>query len=170
MSQTHHLDLRYHPKPRELNDVNQACSRLWFFDNARLVPNTDYNLRLHTNRLFNIKEQALEQPTYSAFVRLVKAHMGENPEDIEKEQSYFLSVIAATTILQYLNLYIKQKRQVEYTVTDFLNELQHIWFDSYPMDETQTCAFKHLFIGEPRGKSVQGLHSCLQVFLDSLLP
>lgn len=175
------------PSQNELNDLGQACNKLWELDHNRLTPGKDYEIDCGEGKktyqkqdmaegsLFTwVSEDVLRKPTISRFCSLLdnyNPHEGykEQVTSQEKqEQAAFIEEICRTAPIKYLHKYLCYKRIVSEDVQEFKSLLTSLWFDLYGRGGTSSCssAFEHVFVGEikERGEqSVSGFHNWLQV-------
>ncbi|PWA96149.1 endoribonuclease XendoU-like protein [Artemisia annua] len=178
------------PSENELNDLGQACNKLWELDYNRLTPGKDYEIDCGEGKktyqkqdmaegsLFTwVSEDVLRKPTISRFCSLLdnyNPHEGYKEQvtsEEKQEQAAFIEEICRTAPIKYLHKYLCYKRIVSEDVQEFKRLLTSLWFDLYGRGGTSSCssAFEHVFVGEikERGEqSVSGFHNWLQFYME----
>lgn len=177
------------PSQNELNDLGQACNKLWELDYNRLVPGKDYEIDCGEGKktyqkqdmaegsLFTwLGEDVLKKPTISRFCSLLdnyNPHEGYKeqvtPQE-KQEQAAFIEEICRTAPIKYLHKYLCSKGIVSEDTREFKGLLTSLWFDLYGRGGTSSCssAFEHVFVGEIKSRgeqSVSGFHNWLQVHI-----
>ncbi|XP_023752831.1 uncharacterized protein LOC111901181 [Lactuca sativa] len=178
------------PSEDELNDLSQACNKLWELDYNRLTPGQDYEIDCGEGKktyqkqdmaegsLFTwLSEDVLKKPTISRFCSLLdnyNPHEGykEQVTSQEKqEQAGFIEEICRTAPIIYLFKYLCAKGIVSHDYAEFKGLLTSLWFDLYGRGGTSSCssAFEHVFVGEIKSRgeqSVSGFHNWLQFYME----
>ncbi|KAI7739513.1 hypothetical protein M8C21_013922 [Ambrosia artemisiifolia] len=178
------------PTQTELNDLGQACNKLWELDYNRLTPGKDYEIDCGEGKksyqkqdmaegsLFTwLGEDVLRKPTISRFCSLLdnyNPHEGykEQVTSQEKqEQAAFIEEICRTAPIKYLYKYLCAKGVVSGDFQEFKRLLSSLWFDLYGRGGTSSCssAFEHVFVGEIKNQgeqSVSGFHNWLQFYME----
>nr|XP_043628481.1 poly(U)-specific endoribonuclease-B-like isoform X2 [Erigeron canadensis] len=178
------------PTQNELNDLGQACNKLWELDYNRLVPGKDYEIDCGEGKktyqkqdmaegsLFTwLSEDVFRKPTISRFCSLLdnyNPHEGYKeqvtPQE-KQEQVAFIEEICRTAPIQYLYEYLCSKGIVSEGHQEFKRLLTSLWFDLYGRGGTSSCssAFEHVFVGEIKSRgeqSVSGFHNWLQFYME----
>lgn len=178
------------PSQNELNDLSQACNKLWELDYNRLTPGKDYEIDCGEGKktyqkqdmaegsLFTrLSQDVLRKPTISRFCSLLdnyNPHEGykEQVTSQEKqEQAAFIEEICRTAPIKYLHNYLCKKGIVSQDYGEFKGLLTSLWFDLYGRGGTSSCssAFEHVFVGEIKSRgeeSVSGFHNWLQFYME----
>lgn len=175
------------PSDEELNDLLQACKKLWELDINRLVPGKDYEIDCGEGKrvyqrgdvaegsLFTwLNEDIFRRPTFSRFCSLLDNY---NPNqgykevltsEERQEQAAFIEEISRTAPIKYLHKYLSSRGIVSENVQDFKRLMTHLWFDLYGRGGSSysSSAFEHVFVGEVKQQGEQeisGFHNWLQV-------
>ncbi|KAK8658252.1 hypothetical protein V6N13_036462 [Hibiscus sabdariffa] len=178
------------PSEEELEDLSQACNRLWQLDLNRLEPGKDYQIDCGEGKkvyqkedmaeeslFYSLSEDIFRKPTFSRFCALLDNY---NPNagckevvtaEEKQEQSAFIEEISRTAPIKYLHRYLSLKGIVSENYQDFKRMLTKLWFDLYGRGGTSgsSSAFEHVFVGEikQRGEEeVTGFHNWLQFYLE----
>ncbi|XP_015896728.3 uncharacterized protein LOC107430408 isoform X2 [Ziziphus jujuba] len=184
------VDIGIEPSDEELNDLSQACKRLWELDINRLVPGKDYEIDCGEGKrvrqrgdvaegsLFTwLNEDVFRRPTFSRFCSLLDNY---NPNqgckevltsEERQEQAAFIEEISRTAPIKYLHKYLASKRIVSENVQDFKRLMTRLWFDLYGRGGSSysSSAFEHVFVGEVKQQGEQeisGFHNWLQFYLE----
>eukprot|EP00897_Mesotaenium_endlicherianum_P005443 jgi/Mesen1/4927/ME000246S04149 len=179
------------PSAQELQDLSQACHRLWSLDLNRLSPGQDYEIDcqggkkvyqredMAGNSLFTyVREEALARPTYARFLALLdnyKLAQGQAEQvtrQESEEQRAFIEEIARTAPIQYLHSYLASSGRGPQDMGEFKSVLHSLWFRLYGRGggRGSSSAFEHVFVGEvkdtPEGREVSGFHNWVQFYLE----
>lgn len=175
------------PSREELDDLSQACNKLWELDINRLVPGKDYEIDCGGGKkvrqggdaadgnLFSwLSDDVFKRPTYSRFCSLLDNY---NPNEGYKEvvtskekqeENAFIEEISRTAPIKYLHRYLSLKGVASENYQDFKIMIARLWFDLYNRGGTSasSSAFEHVFVGEIKQRDeeeVTGFHNWLQV-------
>ncbi|KAK9266948.1 hypothetical protein L1049_027207 [Liquidambar formosana] len=178
------------PSEEELDDLSQACNKLWELDLNRLVPGKDYQIDCGDGKkvyqkedmaqgsLFSwLSEDTFRRPTFSRFFSLLdnyNPHEGYKEvvtSEEKQEEAAFIEEISRTAPIKYLHKYLSSKGIISENHQDFKRMMTDLWFDLYGRGGTSSCssAFEHVFVGEikQRGEQeVSGFHNWLQFYLE----
>ncbi|RRT81001.1 hypothetical protein B296_00001493 [Ensete ventricosum] len=174
------------PTREELDDLSEACSRLWELDLNRLVPGKDYEIDcgggkkvyqkgdMASECLFSwLNDDILRRPTFSRFCSLLDNY---NPDEGCKEvvtseekheQTAFIEEISRTAPMKYLYHYLVSKEIISDNYEHFKRMMCGLWFDLYGRGGVSgsSSAFEHVFVGEIKRreeKEVSGFHNWIQ--------
>ncbi|KAG6493919.1 hypothetical protein ZIOFF_048924 [Zingiber officinale] len=174
------------PSREELDDLSQACNRLWELDLDRLVPGKDYMIDcgrgkkayqkedVASDSLFSwLSNDVFMRPIYSRFCSLLDNY---NPyvgckevvtSEEKHEQTAFIEEISRTAPIKYLYHYLVAKDMISYDYENFKRMMLDLWFNLYDRGGSSSCssAFEHVFVGEIKGRGdyeVSGFHNWIQ--------
>lgn len=175
------------PSEEELDDISQACNKLWKLDLNRLVPGKDYQIDCGEGKkvyqkedmaegslFYWLNEDVFRRPTFSRFCSLLdnyNPHEGYKEvitSEERQEEAAFIEEISRTAPIKYLFKYLSAKGIVSENYQDFKRTMTNLWFDLYGRGGTSSCssAFEHVFVGEIKNRGeqeVSGFHNWLQV-------
>ncbi|THU44980.1 hypothetical protein C4D60_Mb02t13070 [Musa balbisiana] len=164
------------PTREELDDLSNACSRLWELDLNRLVPGKDYEINcgggkkvsqkgdMASECLFSwLSDDILRRPTYSRFCSLLDNY---NPDqrckevvtsEEKQEQTAFIEEISRTAPVKYLYHYLVSKEIISDNYENFKRMMCGLWFDLYGRGgvSDSSSAFEHVFVGEIKRRKVK---------------
>ena len=162
------------PTKEELNDIAEACDRLWDLDaDLRLKPGKDYQINLQRtgnqsrdsapDDLFTwVNDEKLNSTAvFAKFVPLLdnyefepgKAEHHDNAVE-RREVSEFLDACLNTACIRYIYKWlVLNKRFSGNYKSAFKKKLQDLWFNGYSRAcrnrrEDDSSAFEHVFVGE----------------------
>eukprot|EP00057_Strongylocentrotus_purpuratus_P032820 XP_788965.1 PREDICTED: poly(U)-specific endoribonuclease-A [Strongylocentrotus purpuratus] len=175
---------------RELSEI---CNKLWNLDENRLEPDKDYKMNLQRYTHYHNKgevdqakdplftfvtEEALQKPTFKAFVALLDNYATETgvAEEVTaqeiKENQMFIDRIMETEVMRYAHKQLSEKGKVPPDVRGFKHSLYDLWFKLYrrtrgmERGEADSSGFEHVFVGETKGGTdVIGFHNWIQFYL-----
>lgn len=178
------------PSEEELDDISQACNKLWKLDLNRLVPGKDYQIDCGEGKkvyqkedmaegslFYWLNEDVFRRPTFSRFCSLLdnyNPHEGYKEvitSEERQEEAAFIEEISRTAPIKYLFKYLSAKGIVSENYQDFKRTMTNLWFDLYGRGGTSSCssAFEHVFVGEIKNRGeqeVSGFHNWLQFYLE----
>ncbi|XP_042414914.1 poly(U)-specific endoribonuclease-B-like [Zingiber officinale] len=147
------------PSREELDDLSQACNRLWELDLDRLVPGKDYMIDCGRGKKAYQKEDVASD-------RCKEVVTSEE----KHEQTAFIEEISRTAPIKYLYHYLVAKDMISYDYENFKRMMLDLWFNLYDRGGSSSCssAFEHVFVGEIKGRGdyeVSGFHNWIQFYL-----
>ncbi|XP_068649569.1 uncharacterized protein [Aristolochia californica] len=173
----------------ELEDLAQACDKLWKLDSTRLIPGKDNEIDCGEGKtsyqkqdraqgsLFSwLSEDIFRRTTYSRFCSLLdnynlKAGCKEVVTQQERqEQAAFVEEISRTAPIKYLYKYLVSKLIISDGYDKFKKIMSRLWLDLYDRGDTSgsSSACEHVFVGEikQRGEQeVSGFHNWIQFYV-----
>jgi poly(U)-specific endoribonuclease len=173
------------PTQSELNSLDEACSRLWLFDEKnRLNPGQDYAINLQQGKkpyqpgdrapdnLFTyVQENVLKRKTFKLFIALLDNYSNQTgvaervtSEEVSEEKM-FMDACFETPIFQYVYRYIIKRKKYTGSIIKFQQYVHDLWFGLYKREARgDSSAFEHVFVGEIRDGSAIGMHNWIQLY------
>ena len=156
----------FDPTDAELNSLDDACSRLWFFEEkSRLKPGRDYAINLQNGKkpyqvgdraadnLFTyVKPDVLERQTFKRFRALLDNYSCQTgiaevvtTQEVSEEKD-FLDACFETPIWQYVYRYVVKKKKFKGSIVRFQQYIHDLWFGLYKREvRGDSSAFEHEF-------------------------
>lgn len=90
-----------------------------------------------------------------------------NTLDESKEVEQFLDMAIKSEPLKIAKKYIEEKANHEYTYLQWYTYLHDIWFRQFNSDNGRDLSgFEHIFIGEEKGRTLNGYHFWYKYYID----
>ena len=175
----------FNPTQAELNSLDQACSRLWLFDEKnRLKPGQDYAIDLQSgkkpyqvgdrapDKLFTyVQDEVLKRKTFKSFYALLDNYSNQTgvreqvtSQEVSEEKR-FMDACFETPIFQYVYRYVVKKNKYKGSIVKFQQYVHDLWFGLYKREtRADSSAFEHVFVGEIRDGSTIGMHNWIQLY------
>ena len=179
----------FDPTDAELNSLDDACSRLWLFEEkSRLKPGRDYAINLQNGKkpyqvgdraadnLFTyVKPDVLERQTFKRFRALLDNYSCQTgiaevvtTQEVSEEKD-FLDACFETPIWQYVYRYVVKKKKFKGSIVRFQQYIHDLWFGLYKREvRGDSSAFEHVFVGEIRDNNTLGMHNWIQLYNEEL--
>ncbi|KAK9719073.1 hypothetical protein K7432_005052 [Basidiobolus ranarum] len=175
------------PTQNELQNLGEACQKLWELDVNRFQPGVDYELNLQDSkrgfetgdaaafRLFTRvnKEKFFAIPTYAAFYNLLDNYVAEVGKNEvltvteNQENRRFIDALCETPVIRYMQQYLIKKNLINSDVMSLKRLLEKLWFGFYGRGSGgDSSAFEHVFLGEVKHDKVIGFHNWVTLFLE----
>lgn len=167
--------------------------QLWDTDKeSRLEPDKDYELDTQGRTRFSydgpdrardplfswVQEEALNRPTYKAFIKLLDNYESDTgvaetvTEEELRENKHFTDLVFASKPMQLAHKFLAYKGKATKDVAKFKQEFYDMWFRLYRRSRSlDSSGFEHVFVGETRQnrnnnqKEVIGFHNWIQFYL-----
>ncbi|XP_076067582.1 endoribonuclease Arlr-like isoform X2 [Oratosquilla oratoria] len=124
----------------------------------------DIELDYQGNKLFKeVKQTALEKPTFVSLVLLLDAYKTGNQPNLKNRQIAFLNAVMQTTIMDRTKTFLENNKKVY----DLRAKLNRIWFEQYQRSKKNpymSSGFQHTFVGELNNGTVGGLHNWVSFY------